>query len=62
MATIEEAQQVLAALQVPKAQQTALAASVLLALCRLRPDTKWQQARRESVTLTKGIMDYVRLE
>ncbi len=62
MATVEEARQVLAALQVPKAQQTALSASVLLALCRLRPDAKWQEARRESVTLTKGIMDYVRQE
>jgi type II restriction enzyme len=60
MATIEEAQQILSALGMPKAQQTEMAASVLLALCRLRPDDAWIQARRESVTVTKGIMDFVR--
>ena len=62
MATIEEAQQILIALELPKAQQTEMSACVLLALCRLRPEDTWSKARRESVTLTKGIMDFLRQE
>ncbi len=60
MPSIEEAQEALKDLGLPKAQQTEMAACVLLALCRLLPEERWEESRRESVTITKGIMAFVR--
>jgi len=36
-----------------------MSALTLLALCGLKPDDPWTKARRHSVTVTKGIMNFV---
>ena len=59
MATVEEAQQVLAALGVPLPQQNRMSALTLLALCELAPTRPWALATRRPCTLTKDLMDYV---
>ncbi len=62
MATIEEAREVLKALGLPKAQHNEMAALTLLALCGLKLGDKWRQARRQSITVTKGIMLFITQE
>ena len=62
MATIEEAREVLESLGLPKAQHNEMAALTLLALCGLKPNDNWRQARRHSVTVTKGIMAFIAQE
>jgi type II restriction enzyme len=57
---IKEAQIILAALGMPRAQQNRISALTLLALCGLRPHDAWTEAKREARTITKGIMDFVR--
>lgn len=57
---IKEAQIILAALGMPRAQQNRISALTLLALCGLRPQDEWTEAKREARTITKGIMDFVR--
>lgn len=59
MATIEEAQQVLKALRLPKKQTNKPSAYVLLALCGLKPTDSWSAATREARTITKGLMDFM---
>jgi type II restriction enzyme len=56
---IEEAQEILRALGLPRGQQNEMSALTLLALCGLMPDQPWSKARREPVTVTKGIMEFV---
>lgn len=60
MPEIEEAQEVLAALGLPAAQQNDIAALTLLALCGLKPGDPWSAAQRRSLTVTKGIMTFIR--
>lgn len=60
MAKLVEAQEILKALGLPSAQQNEISALTLLALCGLRPVDDWRQARRRSVTVTKGIMHFHR--
>lgn len=62
MSKIEEAQEILRALGLPRAQQNDMAALTLLALCGLSPKDAWSRARRHSVTVTKGIMEFVAAE
>lgn len=62
MANIEGAREVLRALGLPKAQQNEMAALTLLALCGLKSGDKWREARRHSVTVTKGIMAFIAQE
>jgi len=62
MTKIEEAKNILKALGLPPAQQNEMSALTLLALCDLRSDDSWNQARRHSVTVTKGIMTFVARE
>ncbi len=62
MAKIEEAQEILKSLGLPRAQQNEMSALTLLALCGLRPDNRWRRARRNSVTVTKGIMNFIAQE
>ena len=57
---VAEARDLLQQLGLPAKQHNKIAALTLLALCRLEPDSKWSAARRESLTIRKGIMDYVR--
>ena len=60
MADIQEAQEILEALGMPKARQNAMACLTLIALCGLAPAAKWPSAERRRCTVTKGIMDYLK--
>lgn len=62
MTKIEEAQTILKALGLPPAQQNEMSALTLLALCGLKNDDSWKQARRHSVTISKDIMAFVARE
>lgn len=59
MATVQEAHEILRALGLPPPQHNEMAALTLLALCGLHPHDPWTAAFRHSVTVTKGIMDFV---
>lgn len=56
---IEEAQTILKALELPESQQNRVCALTLLALGNLKPSMEWKQAKRESMTLSKDIMEFV---
>ncbi len=56
---LSEARAMLAELGLPPQQQNKISGLTLLALCRVTLDSDWSQARRESLTIRKGIMDYV---
>jgi type II restriction enzyme len=60
MPEVSEAQAILAALGMPSAQHNEMAALTLLALCGLKPENHWSSARRQSLTVTKGIMNFIR--
>lgn len=62
MSKLEEAKDILRALELPAAQQNDMSALTLLALCGLRPGDEWKRARRQSVTVSKGIMAFVAAE
>jgi len=62
MPEIIEAQQILAALGMPPAQQNDMAALTLMALCDLKPGDHWSSAQRRSITVSKGIMSFIRTE
>lgn len=62
MPEISDAQKILSALGMPLAQQNEMAALTLLALCGLRPSDDWISAQRRSVTVSKGIMAFIRDE
>lgn len=59
MTKVEEAQEILAALGLPPAQQNEISAYTLLALCGLTSETPWKKAKRQSLTIRKGIMEFV---
>lgn len=59
MSKTEEAQEILKALGLPTAQYNELAALVLLALCNIKENDKWSNAKRQSLGLTKGVMSFV---
>lgn len=59
MAKITEAQAILKALGLPTAQQNEISGYTLLALCGIGEDDSWRKASRRSVTVTKGIMDWL---
>jgi type II restriction enzyme len=60
MPEIAEAQEILAALGMPPAQQNEMSALIILALCGLQPEDRWLSATRQSLTVTKGIMTFIR--
>ena len=62
MPEILEARKILAALGMPAAQQNEMAALTLLALCGLKPEDNWTSAQRQSTTVSKGIMAFIRNE
>jgi type II restriction enzyme len=59
---IEEAQDILKALGLPSRQQNDISALTFLALCGIGPDDPWSAARRQSMTVTKGIMAFIARE
>jgi hypothetical protein len=60
MPELAQAQEILAALGMPAAQRNEMAALTFLALCRLKPEDEWLSATRRSLTVTKGIMTFIR--
>ncbi|MCX6160428.1 MAG: BsuBI/PstI family type II restriction endonuclease [Ignavibacteriae bacterium] len=60
MSKIKEAQQILLAFGMPKAQQNDMSALTLLALCDIKPNDGWKNAQRKSKRVTKEIMSFVR--
>lgn len=58
---ISDAQEILKALGLAAAQQNPISALTLLALCDIKPNNKWSEARKESKTISKDIMEFVRL-
>jgi len=59
MSKIIEAQEILKALGLPAAQQNEMSALTLLALCDIKEDTPWNEAKRQSIGVTKGIMAFM---
>lgn len=59
MKKVEEAIKILRELGLPKEQQNEISALTLLALCGIKPKTKWNSAARSSLKITKGIMAFV---
>lgn len=59
MSKITEAQEILKALGLPVAQQNEISALTLLALCNIKEDTPWVEAKKQSVGVTKGIMAFM---
>jgi type II restriction enzyme len=62
MTKVEEARDILKSLGLPPSQQNEMAALTLLALCQVRATDRWRDARRHSVTITKGVMAFVAQE
>lgn len=56
---IKEAKEILRAFGLPDAQCNEMAALTLLALCQIKEEDNWKQARNPSLGVTKGIMDFV---
>ena len=56
---LAEARKILEELGLPPKQHNKISGLTLLALCRMTLDSQWKNARRESLTIRKGIMDYV---
>ncbi len=59
MSKIEEARIILQEFGLPKAQQNEMAALTLLALCGITEADKWSSAKRKSLQVTKGIMQFM---
>lgn len=59
MEKIAEAQAILKELGLPPAQQNEISGYTLLALCDIGEADPWRKASRHSVTVTKGIMDWL---
>ena len=59
MANMEEAQKILSKLGLPLAQQNEMSALTLLALCGLSPRDAWKKAKRQGMTVTKGVIDFI---
>jgi type II restriction enzyme len=60
MDRLEEAQEILTALGLPKDQQNEMSALTLLALANVGPSDPWADAERRSLGVTKGIMAFMR--
>lgn len=59
MSKIIEAQEILKALGLPSAQYNEMSALTFLALCGLKEDDNWSGSIKQSLGVTKGIMDFV---
>lgn len=59
MNKIEQAQDILRQLELPKEAQNKISALSFLALCNIGPYDTWSSAERQSLTLSKDIMDFI---
>ncbi len=57
---IEEAQEILKEMGLPAAQQNEISALTLLALCGLGTNDSWNKVARNSLTVSKGIMAFIK--
>jgi len=57
---IQQAQKLLHDLGMPKTQQNDISAFTFLALCNMKKSSKWSDASRQSMTVTKGIMSFIK--
>jgi AAA15 family ATPase/GTPase len=57
---IDEAQEILSKLGLPKSQQNKISGLTFLALCGIKENSSWSSAKRKSLTLAKGIMDFIK--
>jgi len=55
---ITEAQTILKDLGLPESQQNKVSALTFLALCGIGPNDNWNNAKKQSLTLSKGIMEF----
>jgi type II restriction enzyme len=60
MPEVSEAQAILTALRMPSAKHNEIAALTLLALCVLKSEDRWSSAQQQSLTVTKGIIHFIR--
>lgn len=60
MPSLKAAQHILAELRLPTQQQNEMSALTLLALCKLKPEQSWAEATRQSMTISKGVMAFIR--
>ena len=59
MSKIEDAQKILKAFGLPPAQYNEMAALTLLALCNLKEQDNWKKATKQSMGVSKDIMNFV---
>lgn len=59
---IEEAKEILKDFGLPPAQQNEISALTLLALCGLKTNGQWVNSFRQSLSVSKGIMDFISKE
>ena len=59
---ILESRNILQSIGLPEQQQNRLCALVLLALCGIKPNDKWENATQRSMTLSNQIMEFVNKE
>lgn len=59
MKKIKEARDILDTLGLPPAQQNEMSALTLIALCGLSKNDSWQNSQKHSLTISKGIMDFI---
>ncbi len=59
---LKQASDILRQLGMPERQQNRMSSLTLLALCRMTTSSSWASARAESLTIRKGIMDYISAE
>lgn len=60
MDKIEQAQKILEEIGLPHAQCNEMSALTLLALCDIKPDSNWKEARKVKLGVSKGIMQFVK--
>jgi len=59
---IKEAKEILKEIGLPSTQQNEISAITLLALCGIKPDDKWSDSYKHSLTISKGIMNFAATE
>lgn len=59
MSKIEEAQEILKSFGLPPAQYNEMAALTFLAVCNIKENDSWSEATRQSLGVTKGIMNFM---
>jgi type II restriction enzyme len=62
MSKIDQAKDILKNLGLPGAQQNEISALTLLALCGIKVRDNWNQATKNSLKVTKGIMAFIKKE